>query len=218
VEAPTVPFHQGTLQNHRFCPKQWPSSQQILSQGGARMALSRNTVLLLLLPCPAVVYLAASLEDVSASSQCLSSPEAVRQEYPGSWPSWTTHSANHKGVKCWFPAMRENNASHNEAPPRRTAEVRTHKNTVEQRRRIEPGVTSKSPEEETPLLASASGMNELGWSFRNRTTKVGPVRIFDEFATVESSFDDRFAAVREVSSVSQPSVIQRMMDPVGAIP
>jgi hypothetical protein len=44
------------------------------------------------------------------------------------------------------------------------------------------------------------------------------VRIFDEFMTVESSFDDRFAAVREVSSVSQPSVIQRMMDPVGAIP
>jgi hypothetical protein len=61
-------------------------------------------------------------------------------------------------------------------------------------------------------------MNELGWSFRSRTTKVGPVSIFDEFTAVESSFDDRFAAAREVSSVSQPSVIQRMMDPVGAIP
>ena len=180
------------------------------------MALSRSTVLLLLLPCPAVVYLAASLEDVSASSQCLSSPEAVRQEYPGSWPSWTTHSANHKGVKCWFPAMRENHARHIEAALRKSVETPAHKNTVEQRRRAEPGVNGKSPEENQ--LASASEMNELGWSFRSRTTKVGPVRIFDEFTALESSFDDRFAAAREVGSVSQPSVIQRMMDPVGAIP
>jgi hypothetical protein len=180
------------------------------------MALSRSTVLLLLLPCPAVLYLAASLEDVSASSQCLSSPEAVRQEYPGSWPSWTTHAPNHKGVKCWFPAMRENHSRHIETLLRKNAEAQTNKNTVEQRRRIEPGVSDKSPEE-TPL-ASASEMNELGWSFRSRTTKVGPVRIFDEFATVESSFDDRFGAALEVSSIRQPSVIQRMMDPVGAIP
>jgi hypothetical protein len=180
------------------------------------MALSRNTVLLLLLPCPAVIYLAASLEDVSASSACLSSPEAVRQEYPGSWPSWTTHSLNHKGIKCWFPAAHENNAHHNETPPRKIAEAPTHKNTVEQRRRIEPGVNGNSPQE-MPLV-SAGEMNELGWTFRSRTTKVGPVRIFDEFATVASSFDDRFTAVLEVSSVRQPSVIQRMMDPVGAIP
>jgi hypothetical protein len=61
-------------------------------------------------------------------------------------------------------------------------------------------------------------MNELGWSFRSRTTKVGPVRIFDEFTEVESSFNDRFAAALDVSSVRQPSVIQRMMDPVRAIP
>src|SRR6266849_2435394 len=180
------------------------------------MALSRSSAVLLLLSCPAVVYLAASLEDVSASSQCLSSPEAVRQEYPGSWPSWTTHAPNHKGTKCWFPAMRENHSRHIETLLRKTAEAPANKNTADQRRRIEPGVNDKSPEE-TPL-ASASEMNELGWSFRSRTTKVGPVRIFDEFAAVESPFDDRFAAALEVSSLSQPSVIQRMMDPVGAIP
>jgi hypothetical protein len=184
------------------------------------MALSRSSVLLLLLSCPAVAYLAASLEDVSASSQCLSSAEAVRQEYPGSWPSWTTHAPNHKGTKCWFPAMRENHSRHIETLLRKTAEAQTKeaptsKNPVEQRRQIEPAVNNKSPE--TPL-ASASEMNELGWSFRSRTTKVGPIRIFDEFAAVESSFDDRFAAALDVSSVRQPSVIQRMMDPVGAIP
>jgi hypothetical protein len=189
------------------------------------MALSRNTVLLLLLPCPAVVYLAASLEDVSASSQCLSSPEAVRQEYPGSWPSWTTHAANHKGVKCWFPAMRENHSHRLETLLRRSAEASahrnngesaTHKNTVEQRQRVEPGTKGKPPEETS--LASANEVNELGWSFRSRTTKVGPPKVFNELAAVESSFDDRFTAALDPSSVSQPSVIQRMMDPVGAIP
>jgi hypothetical protein len=196
------------------------------------MALSRNSALLLLLSCPAVAYLATSLEDVSASSQCLSSAEAVRQEYPGAWPSWTTHAPNHKGTKCWFPAMRENHSRHIETQLRRTAEAatnktaevqanktaeaQTNKNPIEQRRRTEPTANSKLPEE-TPL-ASAGEMNELGWSFRSRTTKVGPVRIFDEFAVVQSSFDDRFAAALEVTSVSQPSIIQRMMDPVGAIP
>ena len=182
------------------------------------MASSRSAVLLLLLSTPAVAYLAASLEDVSASSQCLSSAEAVRQEYPGSWPSWTTHAANHKGTKCWFPAMRENHSRHIETLLRKSAEAATatHKSTVEPRRHIESAVNDKS-QGDAPL-ASAAEMNELGWSFRSRTAKVGPVRIFDEFTAVESSFDDRFAAALEVSSVSQPSVIQRMMDPVGAIP
>ena len=179
------------------------------------MALSRGTVLLLLLPCPAVAFLWASLEDVSASSQCLSSAEAVRQEYPGAWPSWTTQAPNHKGVKCWYPAMRENHGRRMETPSHKTVEIPPQKNTVEQRRRAEPGANDKP--EETPQV-SASEMNELGWSFRSRTTKVGPTTIFDEFATLESSFDDRFAAAFEVSSVRQPSVIQRMMDPVGAIP
>jgi hypothetical protein len=205
------------------------------------MALARNSALLLLLSCPAVAYLAASLEDVNASSQCLSSAEAVRREYPGSWPSWTTHAPDHKGTKCWFPAMRENHSRHIETLLRKTAEAQAkevqakevsakeapakeapvkeapaNKNPVERRQRSEAAVNNK-PAQDTPL-ASANEMNELGWSFRSRTTKVGPVRIFDEFAEVESSFDDRFAAALDMSSVRQPSVIQRMMDPVGAIP
>jgi hypothetical protein len=177
------------------------------------MALSRATVLLLLLPCPAVVFLSASLEDVSASQQCLSSAEAVRQEFPGAWPSWTMQAANHKGTKCWFPATRENRAHHIESrvetppPPR--------KNTVEQRR-VEPDIKSDAAED--ALLAAANAMSGLGWSFRSRSTRIGPATMFDDYAMVESSFDDRFAAAFEVSSVSQPSIIQRMMDPIGAIP
>src|SRR5262250_2915880 len=124
------------------------------------MALSRSTVLLLLLPCPAVVFLSASLEELNASSQCLPSAEAVRQEYPGAWASWTLQEPNHKGAKCWFPAMRENHARRIETPPR--------KNTAE-RRRIEP-VADNKPSADTPPApaneAPANEMNELGWSFR----------------------------------------------------
>ena len=171
------------------------------------MALSRGTVLLLLLPCPAVMYLAASLEELNASSQCLSSPEAVRQEYPGAWPSWTMQEPNHKGTKCWFPAMREHHSRRIETSPQKT---------TAERHRIEPVVEKKAPDD-TPLV-SASEMNALGWSFRSRTARIGPAMVFDEYTMVESSFDDRFAAAFEVSSVSQPSIIQRMMDPIGAIP
>ena len=171
------------------------------------MALSRGTVLLLLLPCPAVMYFAASLEELNASSQCLSSAEAVRQEYPGAWPSWTMQEPNHKGVRCWFPAARENRS--------RRLEASQHKNTAERYREL-PVVDKKAPDDAP--LASADEMNALGWSFRSRTARIGPAMVFDAYTMVESSFEDRFAAAFEVSSVSQPSIIQRMMDPIGAIP
>jgi len=139
------------------------------------------------------------------------------------------HEPNHKGVRCWFPAMRENHGRHLETSTRRnttppeqstTGTAERSANTAE-RRRTE-SVTdgrdnrnNKSPSD-TPQL-SASEMNTLGWSFRTRTTRIG-FAMFDVDAIAESSFDDRFAAAFEVSSVTQPSVIQRMMDPVGAIP
>jgi hypothetical protein len=113
--------------------------------------------------------------------------------------------------------MRENHSRHIETQLlRRAAATQTKKNVVEQRQRRELGVGEASPEE--AQSASANDINEFGWSFRSRTTTVGPVRIFDEFGTAGSSFDDRFAAAFEVSAISQPSIIQRMMDPVGAIP
>jgi hypothetical protein len=177
------------------------------------MALSRTAVLLLLLPAPAAVYLAASMEDVSASSQCLPSAEAVRQQYPGSWASWTIRAPNHKGEKCWYPAMRETHARHVEAMLRRAAQTLMHK---EQRQHGESGGSDKSAAE-APVLFAAD-MNALGWSFRARSAKVGLATMTDDVPSTRSSFDDRFAAARDATSVQKPSVIQRMMDPVGAIP
>jgi hypothetical protein len=181
------------------------------------MALSRTAVLLMLLPLPAVVYLAASMEDVNASAQCLPSADAVQKEYPGSWASWTTHAANHKGEKCWFPAARENRSHRIEAVLRRAAQKLMHKEAKRQQQ-VESAATDKTPEDAP--VAFLAEMNELGWSFRTRSAKVGPASVTEETAAPgeRSSFDDRFAAARDVHSVQKPSLIQRMMDPVGAIP
>jgi hypothetical protein len=118
---------------------------------------------------------------------------------------------NHKGVKCWFPAMRENHARRLETPPHKNANAAEHRRTeaVADNR-------NNKPLDDAPL-AFADEMSALGWSFRSRSTRIGTA-MFDVDPFAESSFDDRFAAAFEVSSVTQPSIIQRMMDPVGAIP
>jgi hypothetical protein len=179
------------------------------------MALSRTAVFLLLLPAPAAaVYLTSSMEDVNASGQCLPSAEAVKEQYPGSWASWTTHAANHKGEKCWFPAMRENHSRHIEAALRRAAETLVHRDA--QREQGESGMSNKAAEEKP--VAFAAEMTQLGWSFRTRSAYVGPPGASSLIEREDSSFDDRFAAARNVTSAQKPSIIQRMMDPVGAIP
>jgi hypothetical protein len=53
-----------------------------------------------LLASPAALVL---LSSSAGASPCLSSASAVRQEHPGSWPSWTLRAEGHEGVKCWFP-------------------------------------------------------------------------------------------------------------------
>ena len=46
----------------------------------------------------------------SAPSQdaptCFHSASAVRQNYPGRWPSWTLRAPGHEGAKCWYAAKR----------------------------------------------------------------------------------------------------------------
>jgi hypothetical protein len=53
-----------------------------------------------LLGSPAALGLLSSSAE---ASPCLSSASAVRQEHPGSWPTWTLRAQGHEGVKCWFP-------------------------------------------------------------------------------------------------------------------
>jgi hypothetical protein len=179
------------------------------------MALSRTAVLLLLLPAPAAVYLASSMEDVNASAQCLPSADAVKKEYPGSYAMWTLRAPNHKGERCWFPAMRENHSHHVEVVLRRAAQKLMRMEATPQE--VRAAKPDKTPEGAPVTLGSDT--KDLGWNLRGGITGVGSVNAAEEAATPEeSSFDDRFAASREVHSVQKPSVIQRMMDPVGAIP
>lgn len=45
---------------------------------------------------------AASRDD----STCLPSASAVRQSYPGAWPSWTLRAPGHENTTCWYAATR----------------------------------------------------------------------------------------------------------------
>jgi hypothetical protein len=192
------------------------------------MALSRTAVLLLLLPAPAAVYLGASLKDVSADSQCLPSPQAVLEQYPGSWAAWTMHAADHKGEKCWFPAARENRSRHVEAALHRAAQKLLHVGGDHARgdhvgadhvgeNKDKPAATDHPAAARLPVVF-ASQRKDLGWSLLNRAAIVSPSVASTASESSESSFDDRFSASRDATSVQKPSVIQRMMDPVGAIP
>jgi hypothetical protein len=40
------------------------------------------------------------------ASTCFPSASAVRQSYPGRWPSWTLRAPGHEGTRCWYAARR----------------------------------------------------------------------------------------------------------------
>src|SRR5947209_189973 len=44
---------------------------------------------------------------------CLESADAVRQHYPGAWPSWTLRAAGQEGRKCWYASTRASARDHN---------------------------------------------------------------------------------------------------------
>jgi hypothetical protein len=186
-------------------------------QWGDYMAISRTAVLLLLAPVPVAttVYLTTSMEDVNASGQCLPSAEAVRQQYPGSWASWTRHDPQHKGERCWFPVTRENKSHRVEAALRRAAKKLMHQEEPHQSgAQAGSGKAERVGTGDTPV-AQTTEMKLLGWTFPTRSAEVSPVAASE---AQQSSFEDRFAAAGTDTSVRKPSVIQRMMDPVGAIP
>jgi hypothetical protein len=54
---------------------------------------------------------------LASATLCLPSASAVREGYPGAWPSWTLRAEGHEGAKCWYPATRPTAAGHpREAP------------------------------------------------------------------------------------------------------
>lgn len=182
--------------------------------------LSRTAILLLMLPVPAAVYLGASMQDVSASAQCLPSGDAVRFLYPGTFAAWTTHAPDHRGEKCWFPVTRETHAHQTEALLRRAAlrrETQRLQNETASGDKVQGDKVQGDKVQKERPVAFMAVMDELGW-FRGRSAARGSGAVaWADGAAQGSSFADRFSAAGDVGSSRRTSAMQNMIDPVGAV-
>jgi hypothetical protein len=96
---------------------------------------------------------------------CLPSAEAVKQQDPGAWPSWTLRAPGFEGKKCWYPSTRGAAHEHRSPPaPNRGLAI------------------SEPPEPEPEVTGSASeferarpSMSELTSTFEDRFSAVCPV-------------------------------------------
>jgi hypothetical protein len=55
-----------------------------------------------------------------AAVTCFASAEAVRQENPTAWPSWTLRAPGHEGSKCWYASTRGAAREHRSLPVTKT--------------------------------------------------------------------------------------------------
>jgi hypothetical protein len=144
----------------------------------------------LVLPCAAVISLCCSFVVVDASP-CLSSASAVRQEYPGAWPSWTLRLRGHDGAKCWYPATRATAHHHDyvrisNKDPIGRGEIRA---------------TKERPMQNGSL--STLMTKQLGWSPRSTVTEVSAAP-----APEKASFAERFAAVFDKNPDNRTSIME----------
>ncbi len=51
---------------------------------------------------------------------CFASAEAVRQDNPTAWPSWTLRAPGHEGSKCWYASTRGAAHEHRSPPVTKT--------------------------------------------------------------------------------------------------
>jgi hypothetical protein len=108
--------------------------------------------------------------------------------------------------------MRENHARRVEAALHRAAQKLVHVGGDVHKEA--PAAASKPTAEPMPVVLT-SEQKDLRWSLPNRGVSAAAAA---EAQSAHSSFEDRFSASRDTNSVQKPSVIQRMMDPVGVIP
>jgi hypothetical protein len=120
---------------------------------------------------------------------CFASAEAVRQENPTAWPSWTLRAPGHGGSKCWYASTRA--AAHDRPNPaiRRNPLIpRTEGIGAKEQFEQEVEVTgSLAPTEGVRAPSSAS----------------------------DSSFDDRFSAILDGSPTGAGSKLQQVIDLFG---
>jgi hypothetical protein len=153
-----------------------------------------------LLPSSAALVLFASF---AGASSCLPSASAVREEHPGSWPSWTLRAPGHEGTKCWYPTTRTTAHDHRN-------EAVQHEDPVEPPRPV--AASAASPHTRGPS-AAAPVTTGVG---RSRET-LAP----DDVAIPppdESSFAERFDAVFDESFFDHSSLLRRMANLMAPMP
>jgi len=153
-----------------------------------------------LLPSSAALILFASF---AGASSCLPSASAVREEHPGSWPSWTLRAPGHEGTKCWYPTTRTGVHEHRD-------ETVPHAKPVETPRPVSASAASqrtRAPSAPPPATTGAGRSHE---TLAPEDVAISPPE--------ESSFADRFDAVFGESFFDQSSLMRRMADLMGTVP
>jgi hypothetical protein len=127
---------------------------------------------------------------------CLPSAEAVRQQDPAAWPSWTLRAPGFEGTKCWYATTRGTAHDHGTVPSREPASAAISKPpkpepvsaAISKPPKPEPvsAVISKPPEPE--VTGSATKFERGGISMAN----------------LVSTFEDRFLAVCPIAGPSIP--------------
>jgi hypothetical protein len=152
-----------------------------------RPAISRYLGWCFYLKWPLVIgALVASLICLTCAwaDDCLSSADAVRQQHPEAWPSWTLRAPDHEGSKCWYAGKRSTHQS------QRTAETKS-----------SPRPTPRTISD-PPLATKPLSPNSLASGPDAATLRVATV------ATTEAISDqnDKSAAPAPTASNAVPSV------------
>jgi hypothetical protein len=141
-------------------------------------------------------WIAASLMFASVDANafaCLPSAEAVKQQDPAAWPSWTLRAPGFEGKKCWYSSTRGAAHEHRSPPtPDRALAITTPSRApaISEPREPEPEVTGSATEFERPRTS----MSE-----RPRTS----------MSELDSTFEDRFSAVCPIAGRPVPGCVSR---------
>jgi hypothetical protein len=153
-----------------------------------------------LLPCSAALMLFASF---AGASSCLPSASAVRQEHPGSWPSWTLRAPGHEGAKCWYPTTRGAAHDHRDETVRQS-------NPIEATRVAPASAPSTRVRGASAAAPATTGVGRSRETLAPQDVAIPPPE--------DSSFAERFDAVFDESFFTHASLMRRMADLMGPVP
>jgi hypothetical protein len=156
----------------------------------------------------ASMVLASSNANAAA---CLPSAEAVKQQDPAAWPSWTLRAPGFEGTKCWYATTRGIAHDHRTVPSRETASAAINARPEPEpvpaaigkpakREPVSAVISERPPPEPEPVSAAISKPPEP------EVTGSAPKleRVATSMAYLDSTFEDRFLAVCPLAGPSIP--------------